>query len=336
MSNNPIPKNNKVMLALAEDCFDGCVDVEDDVELKAVRQGDLSAKIEALKGDAPTAPTPPGDPPPPPPLPPTPGLIYLYDAAKVATGLAEKAVTDKDEEVRQFLVDAHSMLETPLGKAWSPEWVLAGYTIPGKTAVPKTQNERFASIGALSVYLTLHPTYQIPAGGPLREVTAARAQALHTQISHARTAANAARNAQKAAKDARDAGYTALRRLLIALVDELTLRLGPDDPRWEIFGLNIPSSPRAPDPATNLTLSLAGTGQVLAGWKRGMRSDDNRIFIQIVGVDADYREYGKSGNVMETVLKDLPAGAVVKVKIIALNGSLEAVSGPEAQISMPV
>lgn len=336
MSNNPIPKNNKVMLALAEDCFDGCVAAEDEVDLKAVRQGDLSEKIEALKGDAPTAPTPPGDPPPPPPLPPTPGLIYLYDASKVATGLAEKAVTDKDKEVRQFLVDAHSMLETPLGKAWSPEWVLAGYTIPGKTAVPTTQTERFASIGALSVYLTLHPTYQILPGGPLREVTAARAQALHTQISHARTEANTARQAQKSAKNAREAGYTALRRLMIALVDELTLRLGPDDPRWEIFGLNIPSSPRAPTAATDLTLSLAGTGQILAGWKRGRRSDDNRILIQIVGVDEDYREYGKSGNVMETVLKDLPAGAVVKVKIIALNGSLEALTGPEAQISMPV
>jgi hypothetical protein len=335
MSNNPIPKNNKVMLALAEDCFDG-VAKEDEVGLKAVRQSDLSAQIEALKGDAPTAPTPPGAPPPPPPAPPTPGLIYLYDAAKVATGLAEEAVTDKDKEVRQFLVDAHSMLETPLGKAWSPEWVLAGYTEAGSTAVPNSQDKRFASIGALSVYLTLHPTYQILPGGPLREVTAARAQALNMQISHARTAANAARNAQKAARDAREAGYTALRRLLIALVDELTLRMGPDDPRWEIFGLNIPSSPRAPEPAKDLTLSLAGDGQILAGWTRGMRSDDNRILIQVVGVDADYREYGKSGNVMETVLKDLPAGAVVKVKIIALNGSLEATSGPEAQISMPV
>lgn len=336
MSNNPIPENNKVMMALGEDCFDGCAAAEDDVGLKLIRQGDLAAKIGALKGDGPTAPTAPGAPPPPPPLPPTPGLIYIYDQAKVTTAAAEKAVTDKDKEVKQFLVDAHMVLEVPLGKAWSAEWVLAGYTEPGSTAVPNTQDERFASIGTIAVYLTQHPQYEIPAGGPLHEVTAARAQGLHTQISHARTAANAARNAQKAAKNGRDAGFTGLRKDLIALVDELSLRLGPDDARWEIFGLNIPSSPRAPTPATNLTLSLAGTGQILAGWKRGTRSDDNRIFIQVVGVDEDYREYGKSGNVMETVIKDLPAGAVVKVKIIALNGSLEAVSGPEAQISMPV
>jgi len=142
MSNNAIPKNNKVMLALGEDCFDGCVAAEDEVDLKMVRQGDLAGGIEALKGDLPTAPTPPGAPPPPPPLPPSPGLIYLYDATKVTTGAADKALTDKDKEVKQFLVDARTVLETPLGKAWSPEWALAGYTEPGSTAVPNTQGER--------------------------------------------------------------------------------------------------------------------------------------------------------------------------------------------------
>ncbi|MCX6854957.1 MAG: hypothetical protein NTV80_08645 [Verrucomicrobia bacterium] len=52
----------------------------------------------------------------------------------------------------------------------------------------------------------------------------------------------------------------------------------------------------------------------------------------IVGVDADYREYGKSGGDGEELLKNLPSGATVKIKIISLNGSLEAPTGPEAQI----
>ena len=51
--------------------------------------------------------------------------------------------------------------------------------------------------------------------------------------------------------------------------------------------------------------------------------------------DADYREYDTSGDSTEKVIKSLPSGAVLKVNIIALNGSLEASSGPEAQISVP-
>jgi hypothetical protein len=109
----------------------------------------------------------------------------------------------------------------------------------------------------------------------------------------------------------------------------------PIGPRREVFGLNIPSSPRAPAHASQLVLSLAGTGQILAEWVRGVRSSNNRVLIQILGVDAGYREYSKSGNVTDELIKGLPAGSTVKVKIIALNGSLEAASGPEAQITLP-
>ena len=59
------------------------------------------------------------------------------------------------------------------------------------------------------------------------------------------------------------------------------------------------------------------------------------MLIQILGVDADDREYGKSGNTSEIVIKDLPPASTVKVKIIALNGSLEAPTGPESQITLP-
>lgn len=335
MSNNPIPNNKKVLLALAEDCFDGCGVAQDDVGLKQTRQADLGTLIEAIKGNVPSSPPPPGSPPPPPPLPPTPGLNYLYDQAKVTISNAEAAVADKDEEVRQFLVDAHSVLEHPLGKAWSPEWPLAGFTMQNSTAVPDTRDVRFNSIGTIAIYLALHPTYEIPPGGALAETTSARAQALHGQLSDARQAVNQAKKARRDAKNARDDAFAVLRKRLIAFVDELTLLLGPEDPRWEIFGLNIPASPRAPDPASDLVLSLAGANQVLAEWKRGTRSNNNRVLTQIVGVDPDFSEHGKSGDSAEKVIKPVPGGSVLKVKIIALNGSLEASSGPEAQISVP-
>ena len=115
---------------------------------------------------------------------------------------------------------------------------------------------------------------------------------------------------------------------------ELNRALAPDDSRWETFGLNIPANPRPPEPATALTLTTAGTGRVLAKWERGTRSSDDRVLIQIVGVDTAWREYAKSGGDGEHLIKDQPSGAVLKVRILALNGSLEAPSGPEAQISV--
>ena len=74
--------------------------------------------------------------------------------------------------------------------------------------------------------------------------------------------------------------------------------------------------------------------RALSEWTRGRRGNDNRILIQIVGVDADFREDGKIGNVTAYTLKDLPAGATVRVKIIAQDGSLGAPDGPKGGILM--
>lgn len=327
--NNEIPENMKVLLALGEDAADGCAELEVEIALGSVKEAELRASLVSLKGVIPPPPTPPD-----PPLPPVPGLIALYDKAKRDTGAAKAGLKAKDAEANQLLVDGRDVLKKVLGAAWSPEWVLAGYTVPGSTAVPDTQDERFASLSALALYLADHPTYQVPGGGAFPEVTSARAAALHTQISDCRKLVNTRSTTQKDAKKARNDGMAKLRALLIALVDDLTLRLPSDDPRWEVFGLNIPANPRAPQPASALTLSGAGSGRVLAEWTRGRRSNNNRILVQIVGVDADWREYGKSGNVTEYTIKDLPPGATLKVKIIALNGGLEAPDGPEGEIEV--
>ncbi len=82
--------------------------------------------------------------------------------------------------------------------------------------------------------------------------------------------------------------------------------LSDDDARWEVFGLNIPANPRPPESAEELVLSSAGLGRIIAEWPPGTRSDDDRILIMIVGVDADYREYGKSGGDGEELLKKPP------------------------------
>lgn len=325
MSNNPISRNNKVVLALAEDAADGATAIQNAVGLKQTRDTDLRALIATLKGDPTAASGSPA----------FLGLNFLYDQAKLAAAAATTALSTRNAEVKDFLTDARDVLKKILGNDWSPAWVTAGFTKPGSTAVPGTQDERFDSISTIANYFTVNPAHESPGPAPHPIITAARAQALHTALSDARALANARGDAQEAAKLARDAAFDTLRRRLIALVDELSLLLSDTDPRWETFGLNVPANPRAPDPATNLVLSLAGTQQVLAEWERGTRSNDNRVLIWVVGVDTDWREYSKSGDATDELIKGLPSGATVKVKIIALNSGLEASDGPEAQIAVP-
>lgn len=321
MSNNAIPKNLKVLLAMAEDAAGGCLLREDEIGLRAVNAADLFPAIEALKGKEAV-----------PPEPPLPGLIALYGRTKSNTAKAKAALKAKDAEVNRFLTDARDTLKKVLGTPWSPSWVMAGFSVPGSTAVPHTQDDRFASLSSLTMYLKDHPTHEVPGGGVYPELTSARAALLHKQISDCRSQVNFCEAAQVKARNDRDAGAAWLRALMIALVNDLKLRLGPADSRWEALGLNIPANRRAPEPARELMLSEAGTGRVLVEWKRGRRSNNNRILVQIVGVDEDWRECGKSGNTTETLLLNLPPGATLRVKIIALNGSLAATTGPEAEM----
>jgi hypothetical protein len=77
-----------------------------------------------------------------------------------------------------------------------------------------------------------------------------------------------------------------------------------------------------------------GTSRVLAEWDRGERSNNDRVLIQTVGVDTEWREDARSGGDGEHLIQDLAAGSTLRVRIIARHGSLEAATGPEAQISV--
>jgi hypothetical protein len=324
MSNNPIPNNERAIMALAEDCADGCNALEASIGLKLTKEDDLRPMLLGLKGD-------------PSVLPPTPasrGSIYRFKEAEKTRQLLDSARGTADYAGRVCLTDARTSLLPILGRDPSPEWALAGFSDPqtGSNAVPSTQDGRLAALALLAIYLGNHLTYEVPAGGVRKEVTAARATLCHDAVSNARLAANTAATAQAVAKAEKDDGVRALRQQLIVLVDELALRLSDDDARWETFGLNIPSNPRAPEPASELVFTALGGGKGLAEWERGTRSTDDRILIMVLGTDTEFREYGKSGGDGQEILKNLPVGATVRIKIVALNGSLEAASGPEAEI----
>jgi hypothetical protein len=195
MSNNPIPEPERPLLALGEDCADGCHALEDVIPLKLVREDDLRAALLNLKGDLAAQP-------------PVLGLIYRFKQAEQVSDVAAAARKAKDDECKAYLSAARTSLIGILGREPSSEWALAGFANPpaNSNAVPNTQAGRLQCLSALAVYLNQHPTYQTPAGGPRTEVTSARSKALHDQLSACREAANAAATAQGTALTVKKAG----------------------------------------------------------------------------------------------------------------------------------
>ncbi|NCO42687.1 MAG: hypothetical protein GW892_28775, partial [Armatimonadetes bacterium] len=153
------------------------------------------------------------------------------------------AQTVADSNARAFLSAARGVLANFLGSTWSQAWQPTGFPNQS-TAVPTTAADRQALLSSLQTYFTSHPEHQIEQ----LNVTAARAEVLFTTLSAARTAVNAGLAASGAKKAARDAAETTLRHRLRAVIDELSLLLPPDDPRWYAFGLLPPVAPDTPDP----------------------------------------------------------------------------------------
>lgn len=324
MIKNALPQNPARLLALAENCADGAHQLEDVIPLKLIREADLRAHLLTLVGDLAATPI-------------VPGLIYLCEGAETALKQAKAARTATDKEVRRFLTDTRARLALYLGAAasatWGPTGFLSGSGSSNK--VPRTQGARLQCLAQVAAFLSAHPAWEQPAGTDAPVVTAARAVHLHTQLSDARSLANTRAKAKRDAKLARDHAFAALRTDLSALTRELSRALPANDPRWEAFGLTIPAHPRPPEAATALELSGAGPTRIHAEWQPGRRSVSARVMIQILGVDAAFRQYGKSRSRDSLLIKGLPTGATVRVKILCRRGSLEAPDGPEAEITVP-
>jgi hypothetical protein len=128
-----------------------------------------------------------------------------------------------------------------------------------------------------------------------------------------------------------------LAKRLRGLVSKLGQLLADDDPRWNAFGLNLPSAPNTPDvpdvpDAPILTAGAPGT--VLADWADARRADHYRVFKQIVGVDADF-VFVDNPTDSDCTLTGLPHGATVKICVSAVNAAGESLKSDPAQIVVP-
>ena len=301
MASNRLPEKLDLLFALGDDMCDGLTQHETPLQVKQNTEAVVRAALTAARNAETT-----------------------YGECKVLKKTANTAVTNADAAVKVFITNARKRLSKFLGEVASTEWESAGWP-PGTTAVPRTQDERFALLASLKAYFTGHAAHE----STDMEVTAALADAAHTTISNARAALGQKITESGQAKAARDTAERNLRLRMTGLIDELTILLGPEDPLWHAFGLNRPADEETPE-APTVTTALAGPNHsVLADWDDSLRATRWRVWIKILGVDTDFHAV-LTVTESDATIPNLTPGATVEVRVTSVNDAGESAPGPVA------
>lgn len=306
MATNRLPDALPALFTLAEDMADGLNAHEAAIGVKQTTEASLRASLTAAQ----TAQS-------------------NFSEAQGGKAALSTAVTVADSNGKAFIAAARNVLMNSLGSGWSQTWEPTGF--PNQSiAVPTTQAERQALLGSLQAYFTATPTQE---NAPLN-VTAAQAGVLFNVLSTARSALNGGLTDSGQKKAARDAAVNALRRRMRGLIDELAVLVTDDDPRWLAFGVNLPGAPDTPGIPETLILTPGTAGRILADWADSPRAERYRVFKQVVGADADFVS-SLTVTDSDATLSGLPSGAVVRVRVTALNNAGESQPGAVAELVVP-
>ena len=313
MSSNATPNNRTILIALAHRIHTGQVSQGAAVGLHHHTAALMDAAIQKVEGD-PAAPV--GSPE-------NKGSQLLYRDCVDATGDAETALKNlSDGAIKTWLEGYKKVLEGIHGKKANDGWVAAGFPA-GSTAIPRGHDARFALLGAARAYLAAHSGYEatLPqATGPALAITAAEALARRTTMETARTLIDTRTAEQAACKAVRDADVEALFQEVSALIGELDDLLAPTDPRWELFGLNIPANPSPPEAVGPITVTAAGPGREAVAWNYAVRAEYYRVFLKRVGTDLTPVNLADPKD-LEYLLKDLTPGATIEVQVVPMNAA---------------
>ena len=249
-------------------------------------------------------------------------------AQRSARQTASDGFTAADAELAAWLGNARLALATKLGQRWSTEWAQAGFR-NNSTMVPTTISDRLVLTGVLVTFFSANPSYE----QPTIEVTATQASTLHYAATIARAQFQAVDTAAGTAKEARAVAETALRQLMRALIAILTLKLGPDDARWDAFGLNRPGAQTTPGQPVGFTAVAGGNGTIAVGCDATPLATRYRFRIKVLGVDTAPR-LGLSTPVPFGTIAKVEPGQTVETYVQAVNGQAQSV--PSATVTVLV
>jgi hypothetical protein len=95
--------------------------------------------------------------------------------------------------------------------------------------------------------------------------------------------------------------------------------LADDDARWYEFGFRRPIDSHIPDTVEDLTVSPGQPGELVVRWEQASLAENYAVTKQVVGVDI-HPVFVKRVST-ETILRDLPTAATVKITVVSHNST---------------
>jgi len=239
-----------------------------------------------------------------------------YEIAKNQLSTYRAVIRSVYDDGKMLMTLSREVFKPRLGNEFTDSWKLVGFE--DTLAMPATPAQMQLALKTIKNYLAANPTYEVAA----LNLTSARAQTLFDQLSAARGAVYNQETVVAAAKDARDAASDKLRLRYRGFIDELSQLLGPSDPRWKVFGLNVPDAPATPDIVEGVKATLIGPTAAALKWNAAARAEYYRVFTKIHGVTTEYVVVGSPAD-LDFTIENLPLNSAINIVVTAVNGGGE-------------
>ncbi|MDB6024174.1 MAG: hypothetical protein JWM68_397 [Verrucomicrobiales bacterium] len=238
-----------------------------------------------------------------------------HEQAKQIKATLRNALLAVLKEVQGQIRATRDVSKLNWGNEYSELFTALGFQ--GSLQVPEGIEELKRMLQAIIAHLTANPTQEV---GTL--VTAARAQTLLTALLAAQNAIVAQDVTISTLMNVRDEKFETLRKRISGVYQELRLQLDPLDERWGNFGFYKPGADETPDQVTGLKVTLIGPTAAATKWEASVRASYYRVYIRVIGVDADYRAIGSPAD-LDFTIENLPANASIDVVVTAVNNGGE-------------
>lgn len=262
------------------------------------------------------------------------GLIGTVDAFAAALMAKRKAFGRQATafaDSSTLLSLAVDVLTPFLGRRWSSNWTPTGFT--NSLSIPTTLADRLETLRLLENYLKDHPEQQRSDTDPAKTLTAARVKAVRDELVLALANVVCCKSDTRKKKALRATGKNTFTKRLRGLINELDQLIPEDDSRWTLFGFNAPGETQAPEAVQDVTIEADGPNSLSAEWPDSARAERYLVEVLVVGRDS---EFHRSTTVYDNdAALAVPAGARVKVRVIAANEAGESAPSAVVEITMP-
>ena len=216
------------------------------------------------------------------------------------------------DEAREFTMLSCDVLKPIYGRVHSVRWGGTGFE--RSLASPMKPELLKLLLDCLENFFEQRPELQIVD----RQITAVAAKALATRLQAAIHAVVWQKTKTGLCKDDRDKKFAALRKGMRSLVDELNILLEPLDPRWRLFGFNLPGAVQTPEVPEKPVVSITPDHRAQIAWPRSARANHYRVWVKVVGVEEEPQAVGSPTDT-DFMWEELPAEGTLEISVSAVN-----------------